>query len=178
MMKQGFLNLARARYSMGPTKVCAAQLPSKMTASCRLEVCQEEGLPFRNIVASGKPGRASHQPSNVLSSSHTDKGEITSAGVTENGRLSHSSGYSSLIDDLARKFDCQELADDEECSKGTKDDPLRWFGSMVSPQLREAQRDFKAALQLLLHLANNKHHLVKALDEVNGAHITEAKIEE
>lgn len=65
------------------------------------------------------------------------------------------------------------VTDDVEPNEVTKDEPLRWFGSMVAPQLREAQRDFKAALQLLLHAANNKFQLVKALDEVNPAPVTE-----
>jgi hypothetical protein len=60
--------------------------------------------------------------------------------------------------------------DDKEETTVTKEEPLRWFGSMVAPQLREAQRDFKAALQLVLQLANSKHQLVKALEEIQGKH--------
>lgn len=58
--------------------------------------------------------------------------------------------------------------DDSACSTDLEDDPLRWFGMMVSPQLRAAQKDFRAALHLVVHLANRKYQLGALLVKDKG----------
>jgi hypothetical protein len=54
------------------------------------------------------------------------------------------------------------LAGESESHEEGGDVPLRWFGTMVAPQLRSSQADFTTALDLVVQLANLQYQLVAA----------------
>ena len=79
-----------------------------------------------------------------------------------------SSEYSSTaIADLAAKFDSSHVDDATSAQRCTTTvDPLKWFGYMVSPYLRQAQSCFTQAAETAVQLADTQHQIITAMNEL------------
>lgn len=75
---------------------------------------------------------------------------------------------SSVIADLAAKFGSGHIDDSRAAQQPIPNtDPLKWFGYMVSPYLRQAQSSFAQATEAAIKLANTQHQIITAMSELN-----------
>ena len=189
LLKAGHLNIARARYALGPGAIGQTAYSWHMQASMRTDVALRDEQPFH--IAQHSSSTKSAQPSQsssakddpVESQASKSAGPETSASVdsatsTETGANSAgkqpvqqaASEYSSsAIAELAAKFDTNHL--DSTHASGTKSasDPLKWFGFMAPQPLRQAQTDFTKAAGLSVQLANVQYRISTSLSTLNHA---------
>ena len=169
-LREGFLDLARARYSMGSHNVGAAQYPARMMASAGVA---HSGELFQACVPRrAEKGASPHVPRpQHESASLPDQRTVDSNGARvassqdllanaswdpPSGAAAHASTTEDIISELARKFASTPVISDEEpgMPPKSKDHTLRWFGGMVSPHLRASREKFEASLQVVIALAN------------------------
>ncbi|KAL8569744.1 hypothetical protein ACOMHN_007267 [Nucella lapillus] len=160
VMRDGFLSMSRARYSMGGTRnVGALQFEKnemEMEAMSVVDVSTDDdskdkgdGLSWASVEMSLVQRRA---------------------GVTKN--IDHEKTKPS--DDLRQRkgqddskvetVGRQKVGEDDEVSEGSKEprrvqDPLMLFGVLVSPHLRQCQSSFKQAVAVVVEIANLKNKL-------------------
>lgn len=86
-----------------------------------------------------------------------------------------------IISKLATEYGCEiespltnsnpsstkQYAHEQSC-KTRKNDPLAWFGTLVSPSLRHSQEDFNHSLMLLIQLANLRQSILQNIDEIQS----------
>ena len=202
-LRKGHLQLARARYAMGPGSVGSANYSSAMQANSQVHISSADTNPFQ---FAGRPNTSSSRSSlgSVRNDSRkkavdssapsTSKADETQNSTTtmqaeacpdaSTGSLSSYSKeldvtdqYSSdAISELAAKFGSTRVDWQSPVSENAvPKDPLKWFGFMVSPHLRQSQVDFKAAVALLVDLANAQHKIhaaLKVLTQHQDAYVT------
>lgn len=189
-LKAGHLKLARARYAMGPGSIGSANYTSVMQAKTTLAAPQAGGRPFQladdsctgsacsstcagaerlataHEATEGSPSTGSQTQDSTLSM-HTETKLSTNAASAPNfsNELNTADTYSSdAISQLAAKFDAAHVDSASSAHKSVaSQDPLNWFGFMVSPHLRQAQADFTKAIALLIDVANAQHRMVTSL---------------
>lgn len=189
-LKQGHLQLARARYAMGPGSVGAANYSSAMQATSKVPVSPATGNPFQlggrphtasSMSNSGSMRQDSHEQavdSLAPSTTNTEDAQDSTSNMQAEARpeastdsqSSHSKElhvndqYSSdAISELAAKFGTTRIDRQSPVKIAAPKNPLNWFGFMVSPHLRQSQADFKEAVTLLIDLANAQHRVQTAL---------------
>ena len=169
-LREGFLGLARARYSMGSHNVGAAQYPARMKASAGVA---HSGEVFQACVPTRTENKASpptprpqhesnslpHQRAVDSDGARVASGQHLPADASwdlPGGAAAHASTTEDIISELARKFASTPVISDEEAGMPpkSKDHTLRWFGGMVSPHLRASREKFEASLQVVIALAN------------------------
>ncbi|KAK6177456.1 hypothetical protein SNE40_015552 [Patella caerulea] len=144
-MKDGYLNLSRARYNMGLKAVGALQFnQNAMTALTKVDVNGTEknsSKPFE-ITSSQiqKPSKNDEDGGLRKRNTGTDKSEkIENIGILKN--------------------------DDSDIKEETVIDPLKWFGVLVPQNLRKSQSSFKQAVESVVTIANLKHSIINLQTE-------------
>lgn len=205
-LKAGHLNVARARYAMGPSSISQANYPSVIRPGIILlhasNASDDHPFNLAGSLESSKPepygsSTSNKQGEKVVStpapSASSDSSSQASA-LSEQGRAAldeadaqqleavaadaqgmhrrkdhQASEYSSsTISDLASKFDSSytnTATSVQEVAPVTN--PLRWFGYMVSPYLRQAQIHFAHAADTTVSLANMQYQITAALNELD-----------
>ena len=191
ILRKGHLQLARARYAMGPGSVGSANYNSAMQATFQVHISPADTNPFkltgrphipRSSSSLGSVPNDSHEkavgrsePSTSSAAEAQDSTSTTQAEANLNASTSSLSSHSKELDvndqyssdaisELAAKFGTTCVDRQSPVSEsGIPKDPLKWFGFMVSPHLRQAQADFKEAVKLLIDLANAQHRIHAAL---------------
>lgn len=188
-LKQGHLQLARARYAMGPGSVGSANYSSAMQATSTVPVSPANSNPFQlgsmshtasSLSDAGCMSQDSHEkavdslaPSTRMEDAQ-DNASNTQAEArphaSTDSQSSHSKElhvndeYSSdAISELAAKFGATRTDRQSPVKSAVPKNALNWFGFMVSPHLRQSQADFKEAVTLLIDLANAQHRIHTAL---------------
>lgn len=189
LLKAGHLNIARARYALGPGAVGQAAYSSHMQASMRTDVALRNGEPFHIAQHSSsakfaQPSQSSSAKGDPVGSqasktagpeicasvdSATSTEWVANSAAKQPAQQPASEYSSSAIAELAAKFDTSHL--DSTRSNGTKpaSDPLKWFGFMAPQPLRQAQADFKKAARLSVQLANVQYKISTSLSTLNQA---------
>ena len=195
-LKAGHLNITKARYAMGASSISPANYKSMMQAVTYLRKTQIQSTvdqPFTlacRLGATLQTSSESIQAADAFNRSLSN-GDITSStsgqqqpetpeataqscessaeqSTAQTKQQTASSEYSSTaIADLAAKFDSTHVDDAtsaQHCS--TTVDPLKWFGYMVSPHLRQAQSCFTQAAETAVQLANTQHQIMTAMNEI------------
>lgn len=125
-MKNGFLNLAKARYSMGYKQVSGLQLPTEDwdDFAAKVKVNHDECLRKENHV------RFCY--------------------------FSMSDGTSSSVETLDSALVNRKQKDsgDTKKSPDKRTDPLKWFGILVPTALRQSQQDFQKSAEVAIICAN------------------------
>ena len=193
-LKTGHLQLAKARYAMGPSSIGSANYSSIMQATSQVLVSHADINPFQptgrpEIAGSSSSPGSSPKGSNKktvdssppstsraveahdgTSTMQADAGldAIAEAQSSHSGELDGKNQYSSdAISELAAKFGTTHVDRHNPTYKSAAPkDPLKWFGFMVSPHLRQSQADFKDAVPLLVELANAQHRIHSALNVI------------
>lgn len=153
-LRQGWLELASARYSMGASRINTALLDHKdHPAATSLEVNHNDA---GSIMQS--PQFTLHKwtsPDNPKSPSgeapHRMDCSCTPVGNAPESNRCASNGSPRAIDNSVQK----------ERSK-----LLSMFGTLVSPKLRSSQLSFETALETLVELANMRSSMLLASDKV------------
>jgi len=185
LLKAGHLKIARARYAMGPGSVGQTHYSSSMQATAIVDIVSESDQAFQLMRKRSKaqsPAEASqrsttpqHQEDRltVHSSSGADAALDTSddpqTAHTEQslGRETPSEYSSTAISELAAKFDKAHVETATSSYKSSaQSDPLKWFGFMVSPHLRQAQTDFVKAAELSVQLASVQYRMAVSVNSL------------
>ncbi|XP_067658913.1 coiled-coil domain-containing protein 115-like [Haliotis asinina] len=142
-MKDGYLNLSRARYTMGVKSVSATQLPDEMD-------------PLLTVVVNGEKedSEFQFQKTSIKSSKDTVKDDTVRK---RNVKEQHSDGDSPVVETIGTAGDSSDDAKDKSSSeKPRRVDPLKWFGVLVPQTLRRSQSSFQEASSLAVTIANLK----------------------
>lgn len=146
-MRDGYLNLSQARYSMGNKAVGPLQYSSRMQALVLVHDNDAMKLELqRNIPGKSKDKKEDTEEESSSSGLRKRKGLLSSK---ENGKISEL-----LEDNLAFGVQEMELSDLKKKNEIVKQDPLKWFGVLVPMCLRTGQNDFKSAIELCCDLVN------------------------
>ncbi|XP_031559702.1 coiled-coil domain-containing protein 115-like [Actinia tenebrosa] len=166
-MRDGYLNLSQARYSMGNKAVGPLQYSSRMQAL--VSVYENNAMQFelqKNIPGHSENKKEDQEDESSSSGLRKRKGTLPSK---ENGEISES-----VDDNLAFGVQEIELSDMKKKDKtvGRQEtvgkDPLKWFGVLVPMCLRTGQNDFRSAIDLccdLVNLENEMKDLMKNFRE-------------
>ncbi|XP_046362017.2 coiled-coil domain-containing protein 115-like [Haliotis rufescens] len=142
-MRDGFLNLSRARYSMGVKSVSATQLPDEMD-------------PLLTILVNGekKDTKFEFLKTSIKTSKDSVKDETLRKRNVPN-KLSD--GDTPEVETIGSAGDSSAAAKDESSEKKPGHvDPLKWFGVLVPQALRRSQSSFQEASGLAVTVANLK----------------------
>lgn len=195
LLKAGHLKVAKARYAMGPGSVGQTRYSSSMQATMLINVEPASDVTFQSVrqgnqaetssVPSHQAGRPQKQeeadaslPSTAESSaldpadrSHSIKpnnvqeGTDTAQSAEKQATSQHSSN---AISELAAKFDTAHVDSGSSRPASTaQSDPLKWFGFMVSPHLRQAQADFNQAAEMSIQLGSAYHKMSVCLNNLD-----------
>lgn len=189
-LRAGHFQLARARYAVAPGSIGSASYSSTMQATAQVVVSNADSNPFqlqdrRDIASSSssrwsmqnvseqktsdslstsKPLEAEDSTSNMQAEAHPDASADCQLNLAT--QLDMTDQYSSsAISELAAKFGTAHIDRlSPVCTNAAPKDPLKWFGFMVSPHLRQSQADFREAVTLLVGLANAQHKIHTSLN--------------
>ena len=189
-LRTGHFQLARARYAGAPGSIGSASYSSTMQATAQVLVSDTASNPFqlqdRHAIASSSRSPYSVQNGSeqrILDSPSTSKAveaedststmqpeaNLDASADSQSGlstQLDVTDEYSSnAISELAAKFGTAHIDRPSRVStNAAPKDPLKWFGFMASPHLRQSQADFREAVTLLVQLANAQHRINTSLN--------------
>ncbi|KAL5557702.1 hypothetical protein UlMin_033913 [Ulmus minor] len=159
ILRQGWLELASARHSMGASRVNGALLDLKLhSAATTLRVAENEV---------DLKGRKAHFTLSKWGSSENGKfGEDKLQSKSDSPQLRHRSTYplSETPEKTSHHNGTAVIADDQVQKERLKS--LSVFGGLVSPKLRASQLSFETALEKLVEIANTRSALLSAFDQV------------
>jgi hypothetical protein len=146
-LRAGHLNLSRTRYAGGGDRLSPASAPAAARALVRL------------APAGGGEWELRAAPAGAGDAAEPAAGSSSADGAAD------------VIAQLAAEYGCAEQVDAARGGGGraAAAEPLRWFGGALPPApLREAQRDFRAALELAVRLANAQRRAAAAAESYRG----------
>ncbi|KAI8549274.1 hypothetical protein RHMOL_Rhmol06G0012900 [Rhododendron molle] len=159
-LRQGYLELASARQSMGASRINSALFDLKYhCAATSLQVMQEDVKgPDFNLCKWVSPDNNKSCSEEVkfdqdgLSERKSSNSQLRYRGTSEiQEKILESNGSTAAVEDQIQ----------QERSKS-----LSMFGKLVSPKLRDAQLSFETALDILIEIANMRSSLLSAYDQV------------
>ncbi|OAD77431.1 hypothetical protein PHYBLDRAFT_141319 [Phycomyces blakesleeanus NRRL 1555(-)] len=182
--QQGYLDLAQAKYTMGFTTISQSSYDERMKALLRMHienntfsiskppehpVESETNLRRRTAPTTSTSTSASTSTSSSASSSSSSNININNTNT--NNSFSTKKKDSEWIEierelELPEEYEMNEKK--PEKPKKPNNDPLRWFGYLVSPSLRTSQKHFKTATMRIIEQANRMKEL-KCLEEEYNA---------
>ncbi|XP_061188860.1 coiled-coil domain-containing protein 115-like [Saccostrea echinata] len=134
-IKDGFWNMSRARYSMGVKFVGIDQIhEDDMQALTKVKVTEKEEEEMFAAFAN-------------VGITEDETSEVENVGVRKRN-VGKSEKDSSLLDKKTTKKTKQQH------------DPMKWFGVLVPPSLRQCQKQFKSSLETTIAIANLKQKLL------------------
>lgn len=165
-IRDGHLNLSKARYSMGNKSVGALQYSHKMDhALYHIEGVYSEEQPVDTCVAfqlkKSSPGK-------VMGPSKADTDEKDEERNVLRRRKPQKSD--SLNDEITAGIEELSLSKEEKLplessSNGCVQDPLKWFGILVPGCLRTGQKNFQSAIELSCEMVNLEIKLKQIIEE-------------
>jgi len=152
IMKSGCLDLAKARYIMGTHNVSYLQLPTKESAEVRA---------LRTVTVSVETGKNLEHP--VFKLCTVNPENVLSEKQEEEGSLRKRRGK-----DEEKCKEGDDLSPKKYAGNGfvTAADPIKWFGCLVPQNLRQAQKGFHTALEVVIQSANIQSELETTCDKV------------
>ncbi|KAL5764973.1 hypothetical protein ACOSQ2_017567 [Xanthoceras sorbifolium] len=164
-LRQGWLELASARHSMGASRISSVLLDLKVhSADTSVQVSQYD---VDSVEA---------QPTFVLRQwASSDNGEHSfgeakpredKLQTVSNSLQLRNRGGSHLSEEKASASNGSPLTLDDEVQK-KRSKSLSVFGALVSPKLRASQLSFETALETLVEIANMRSTLLSTFDRVH-----------
>ncbi|KAH9626954.1 hypothetical protein KSS87_005723 [Heliosperma pusillum] len=157
-LRQGWFDLASARYSMGASRVNSALLDLKEHhAATHLEVATDEDPHFTlckwasvnaEDSTESKDGDGGLKHNSSMRQRHKD----TSERAGEEGSSPAEASLHNTVDQVQRE----------------RVKSLAVFGTFVSPKLRSTQSSFETALERLVEIANAKASMLSSFDKIRG----------
>lgn len=132
-IKDGFWNMSRARYNMGVKFVGIDQIhEDDMCALTKVKVREDETEIFEGYCSLDAPRETPQVEAIGLRKRNVGQSQEVSTPVS---------------DDTTSKTKKQQ-------------DPIRWFGVLVPPSLRQCQNQFKSSVETTIAIANLKQKLL------------------
>ena len=169
-MKNGFLSVSKAKYSMGISAVSELQIPDDefqpLVEVRPFEIDHENGVD--HTCSSFELIRST--PSKQLKNQQFKDGSGSPGSVGGVRKRFVSKKENSAIDEVTvANNDSNDMktleVDKSQASSDSRPDPLRWFGLLVPTSLRQGQNYFKAAVGSSVELTNLKLKLDAIIDE-------------
>ncbi|KAM6602435.1 hypothetical protein CsatA_022044 [Cannabis sativa] len=158
MLRQGWFELASARYSMGASRVSSAMLDlNSHSAATSVQVSEDVDSGVRKArFALCKWG----------SSDNVKQGFGEAKLGDDSLQLRHrsSSPFSESTEKASPQNGAPLIVDDQIQKERSKS--LSVFGTLVSPKLRTAQLSFETALEKLVEIANARSTMLSTFDQV------------
>merc|ERR1719474_1508055 len=129
LSKAGWVEMAKARYIMGPSSVSVLQLP---TVDQEKPICASATVERNECVRSG--GNVRHNYFSLLSPT------VTPQELPDGVRL--------------RKPDTGSAVQEVAVEKKKTEDPIRWFGFMPPLPLKQTQKHFNVGIETVVEIAN------------------------
>ncbi|RLM73841.1 hypothetical protein C2845_PM15G13960 [Panicum miliaceum] len=163
-LRQGWLDMASARHSMGPSRVTSTLFDHKeQSAATKLQVADHAGLE----PSESKPHFALSKWS--LQEECKSSYDVTEQASTE-PKLRHR-GSATTPEDGSHERDATTA--ESSTGAGTsshvqraRSKALSVFGALVSPKLRTAQISFETALELIVELANLRSNMLASFSQL------------
>ncbi|CAK7346012.1 unnamed protein product [Dovyalis caffra] len=163
-LRQGWLDLAIARHSMGASRINGAILDHKLhSAATSVQVDQEDVDSLE-----GQPRFILHKWASVGDGKQCyeeqEWKEDKLLGKSGSLQLRHR-GDSQLYEEKPFENGAELDVDDQVQKERAKS--LSMFGTLVSPKLRAAQLSFETALEMLVEIANMRSAMLSSFDKVH-----------
>ncbi|XP_062164509.1 uncharacterized protein LOC133871148 isoform X2 [Alnus glutinosa] len=158
-IRQGWMELASARHSMGASRINGAFLDMKFhSAATTVQVTEHDEQPHFALCkwASSKNGKCC--------SGEEEFGEDKLQMISDGPQLRHRSQFSGTLGKTPAKNGTPLIVDDQVQKERSKS--LSMFGTLVSPKLRAAQLSFETALETLVEIANMRSTMLSTYDQV------------
>ncbi|XP_072151841.1 uncharacterized protein [Setaria viridis] len=168
-LRQGWLDLASARHSMGPSRVSSTLFDHKeQSAATKLQVVDHAGLkPSGNHISESKPHFAlSKWCLKEECHSTYDVGEQASTEPKLRHRGSATTPEDGNPESDATTADSATDAGTSNHVQRARSKALSVFGALVSPKLRTAQISFETALELIVELANSRSNMLASFSQL------------
>ena len=181
-IRDGYLNLSKARYSMGNKSVGALQYSHKM--DCALyhvslfgDISKEES---ENAVVTFEMEKA--LPRRAKGTSKTGYNEKEEEENVVRRRKPQKSGASSdeatsRIQELYISKE-ENLPVEDENVNGCVQDPLKWFGILVPGCLKTGQKNFQSAVELSCDIVNLEMKVKEIIEKLNVLKIRKKELSE
>nr|CAB3485090.1 unnamed protein product [Digitaria exilis] len=148
-LRQGWLDLASARHSMGATRVSSTLLDHKeQSAATKLQVLDHAGLQ----ISESNP----HFALSKWSLQEECHSTCNAASYQEDGNHERD----------ATKAGSSTGSDTSSQVQRARSKALSVFGALVSPKLRTAQISFETALELIVELANSRSNMLASFSQL------------
>ncbi|WVZ86355.1 hypothetical protein U9M48_033151 [Paspalum notatum var. saurae] len=158
-LRQGWLDLASARHSMGPSRVSSTVFDHKeQSAATKLQVVDHADLKPSEL----KPHFALSKWS--LREEFHSTSDVSQQANTE-PKLRHRA-TATTPEDGNHERDGTTNADTSSHVQRARLKTLSVFGALVSPKLRTAQISFETALELIVELANSRSNMLASLSQL------------
>ncbi|CAL5068827.1 unnamed protein product [Urochloa decumbens] len=157
-LRQGWLDLASARHSMGSSRVSSTLFDHKeQSAATKLQVVDHSGL---------KPSESKpHFALSKWSLQEVDVGEQASTEPKLRHRGSATTPDGNHERDATTE-DSSTVSDTSNHVQRARSKALSVFGALVSPKLRTAQISFETALELIVELANSRSNMLASFSQL------------
>ncbi|KAM7259387.1 hypothetical protein ACFE04_015128 [Oxalis oulophora] len=165
-LRQGWLELASARHSMGTSRINSVLLDMNVhSAATTLQPSGHDD--FNNT-----EGQPQFTLRKWVSSNHVqDSSDEVKFGQDELGlnsdvaQLRNRKNNSQLSEDIASTRNDAPLKVDDQVQK-VRSKSLSVFGGLVSPKLRESQLSFETALERIVEIANARSRILSSFNQV------------
>ncbi|OBZ89086.1 hypothetical protein A0J61_02867 [Choanephora cucurbitarum] len=139
-LQKGFVDLAHAKYTMGPRTISRFSYDERMKALLQVEIDDQDMITKKKAT----------EPEEIVSEKE---------GLKKRNKeiVSEKEGLKKRNKEPDEK-EAMKLDDAKKAKKRTGD-PLYWFGLFVSPSLRQSQGHFKSATELLIIQVNRVREL-------------------
>lgn len=154
VMKSGFFNMSRARYSMGSKSVGALQFNDNMTANCKVNLdtdishTKDDDFVFEITKGDNTLELQTERTDTVVRRRNVSTPVSQKADCEDNEKT----------EDIVTKLKDVDLTDSSPRPRSPN--PITWFGVLVPASLRQSQTDFKQAVHYVVDLANLRKKLV------------------
>ncbi|XP_019625866.1 PREDICTED: coiled-coil domain-containing protein 115-like [Branchiostoma belcheri] len=157
-MKQGFFNLAKARYSLGVKGVGQIQYAAIMEPLVHVHVSDEDGSNKFNLdrIIPSKSSSGAVKKVSFLDQESKVRRRHTGKRDEENDEQKEGYEEGGEDDDEIAELSSgiEDLEMDQVVDPHSLQDPLRWFGILVPPCLRHGQHSFNQVIAVSCQVAS------------------------
>lgn len=167
-IRDGHLNLSKARYSMGNKSVGALQYNHKMDfALYHVEDGwpkeQSESMTCMFKLQKSLPGKGVEPSKSIVDDSDQDKNVLRRRNSRRPDGLRENSDEISGFEEL--NLSKEEKLPLDGSSNGCIQDPIKWFGILVPGCLKTGQKNFQSAIELSCEVVNLEAKLSEIIDK-------------
>lgn len=162
-LRQGWLDLASARHSMGTSRVSSTLFDHKeQSAATKLQVVDHDGLKSSESIPHFALSKWSlqeecHSTYDLSERDFTEPKMRHRGSVTTPEKGNHESANTTTL---------STGADASNHVQRARSKALSVFGGLVSPKLRTAQLSFETALDLIVELANSRSNMLASFSQL------------